>query len=146
MRDLAHLHDLWCNELHTVGGHRKANTIGRCLKLRVDSGQSWNTDDLPLQVDERTTTVARVDRSIRLDGIGDGRNCASQSTDNATRDRLRDPQRVADCQYLLPHTQLRRVTERCHRQLCFTRGDLQHSQVIEGRSSDQLCWKDAAIV
>ena len=73
MRGLSCLDELWHDELHAVGGDRKAHPIGWRLKLWVDSGERGDTDDVALQIDECPAAVPWVDRRISQNGIGDDR-------------------------------------------------------------------------
>src|SRR5690348_14591450 len=71
MRDLACLNDLWHDELYTVGWNRESYTVRRSIKLRIDGSECRNTHQVALQVHQRPTTVARVNRRVGLDCVRD---------------------------------------------------------------------------
>src|SRR5438552_19061359 len=79
-----------------VGWDRENNPTGRCIKLRINCRQCWDTNQVALHIDECTTTITRIDRSIRLNGIR--QICAAlalrdrpvKSTHNTIGYRLRD--------------------------------------------------------
>lgn len=52
-----------------TGRDGKAETIGGCIIFSIDGGQGWDTNKVSLHIDQRTTTIARVDCGIGLDRV-----------------------------------------------------------------------------
>ena len=92
MGDYAILDDLRHDEGDAVGGDGKADTIGGCIKFRVDGGQGGNTDQVPLQVYQRAAAIAGIDGRVGLNGVGYCRaalplgDAAAQGADDAVCD------------------------------------------------------------
>ena len=111
MGDYAILDDLRHDEGDAVGGDGKADTIGGCIKFRVDGSQGGNTDQVPLQVYQRAAAIAGIDGRVGLNSIGYCRaalplgDAAPQGADDAVCDSLRDAQWVANRQHVLTYLQ-----------------------------------------
>ena len=56
---------------YEIGWDRKTDPIGGCVRLRIDCSQCWDTDELPLQIDQGSATIAGIHSGIGLDTMGD---------------------------------------------------------------------------
>src|SRR6266567_7378474 len=115
MADFSGLDDLRRYELDTIRWNGKANTVGGRVEFRINGCQRRNADQVALQIYQRSTAVAWINRCIGLNGIRYGGSVllihiAAEGTDNAVCDCLGNSQGIADSQHVLPHLQLRRVT------------------------------------
>ena len=70
----ASLNELRHDRLDAIGGDGEANAIGGRIKLGIDGGERGNTDHVALQVDQGSSTIARVNGCIGLNRILDGRS------------------------------------------------------------------------
>lgn len=52
---------------HLVGADRIANAVRCHLRRWIDRGECRDADELALQIDQRASAVARIDRGTRLD-------------------------------------------------------------------------------
>src|SRR5438105_15884549 len=60
------LNDLRQDSLDAIGWNGEPDTIGRRVELWIDGCQRRNADHIALQVHQRSSTVARVNRCISL--------------------------------------------------------------------------------
>src|SRR5690606_32221509 len=85
---------------------------------RVDGGV--DAQQVAMDIDQRTTRIARVDGRIRLDEIFKGVDpqfAAPQRGDDAAGDRLPHAKGIAYGQHAVAHGQLVRIAQHDHRQL-----------------------------
>ncbi len=91
-----------------VGGDRKADPLRKVDDRRIDA------DDVPSQIEQRSTRIAGIDRGIRLNKIfvaGEIDVFSSDSADHAQCHGAIQPKRVADGQHPLSHLHPGRVSE-----------------------------------
>ena len=102
MGDLARLNDLRRDEPHAVGWDRESYPVGGRIEFGVNSTERRDPHQVALQIHQRTTTVARVNRSIGLDRVrndspalsfGDG---TSQSAHDAMSHGESQPKRISE--------------------------------------------------
>src|SRR6266446_4745725 len=72
-----------------------------------------NTDQLTFQIDQCSPAIARIDRGVGLNRVGNRAYGAVDCAHDTTRYGLCDAERIAKCQYLLTNFQLRGVSEYC---------------------------------
>src|SRR5450432_1204171 len=112
MRYFATLNNLWDDKADAVGRNGESYATCWCIELWINGSQGWDTNQVALHIDERTTAVTRVDGSIGLKGIRQicaalsFRDCSVKGTHNTIGDGLGNAQWVADCQYILSHFEL----------------------------------------
>src|SRR5438132_12243297 len=118
---LSALNDLRQDGLDAIGWDGEPDAIGRRVELWIDGCQRRNADHVALQVHQRSSTIARVNRRISLNGIVDGSSAlpfgdaSFQGAHDAVGHRLRITQGIPDDKHLLPHLQLRGVSQCCDR-------------------------------
>ncbi|KAG1266985.1 hypothetical protein G6F66_014079 [Rhizopus arrhizus] len=97
-----------------VGGNRQAQAdVAGHAALRIEAG-GIDADQLALQVDQRATGIARVDRRIGLDEVLAAQAADAAAThgrDDAGGDRLAEAERIADGHHEVAHPQLVAVAE-----------------------------------
>jgi len=65
------LENLRQGSFYQIGWDGEADAVGGRVGLRVNGGQGWDADELPLQIDEGPAAITGIDGRIRLDGLGD---------------------------------------------------------------------------
>src|SRR5207249_3295471 len=65
------LDELWQDGLDAIDWDGEPDAIGRRVELWIDGCQRRNADHVALQVHQRSSTVARVNRGIGLNGMLD---------------------------------------------------------------------------
>ncbi len=53
-----------------IGWDHEADAASGGIGLGIDRSQCWNTDELPLQIDQCPAAIARIDGGIGLDSVG----------------------------------------------------------------------------
>jgi pimeloyl-ACP methyl ester carboxylesterase len=118
-RRLSRGHELIGNSADQIGRKSKADAGCRLTGGGINHTQGRDTDELPVQVHQRSTAVAWIDGGARLDESG---QCASwptwrlaggtvEPTDDAKRDRLLQVERGTQSQHQLANSHARRVAE-----------------------------------
>jgi hypothetical protein len=120
---------------HAVDGDGEADP----LRLAVDGG--GDADQLALDVEERAAGVARVDRGVGLDEVGESAllvaERAADGAHHARRHRVREAEGVADRDHRLADHQVRRAAEGDVGEVA-ARLHAQHGQVRVGVGAHQL--------
>ncbi|ABA51164.1 hypothetical protein BURPS1710b_3679 [Burkholderia pseudomallei 1710b] len=96
-------------------GDREADAE-RAARARVD--RRIDAEQVAVYVDERAARIARVDRRVGLDEVlerVDAEVVAPERADDPHRDRLADPERVADREHDVAHARLVGAAERDRR-------------------------------
>src|SRR5579885_965129 len=103
---------------HAIGGNGEADTIGGDTARRLNRAERWNADELPAQIDQRTTTIAWIDRCARLDETGDDDSLsvynlvhlAIERADNPRGCGLDKTNRAAHCNGIFANLHLAGIT------------------------------------
>ena len=123
--DLAELDQI----VHHLLGERDRNREAVAGVVAGAAGdRAVDADDVAADVEQRTAGVARIDRRVRLDVVGDRvrivaarieqrRLIAALGADDARRDREVELQRIADRQHPLADARLGVVAERQRREI-----------------------------
>ncbi len=127
--------------------HDLARHVDRHREADADISAGWgndrgvDTDDPALQVDERATRIARIDRGIGLDEVLvtlDARTAAERA-DDARGHGLTEAERIADRQDKVADLQAIGIAHRNRRQIAAR--DLQHGDIGIGIATDQPCFE-----
>src|SRR5712692_9017487 len=116
---LSALNDLRQDGLDAIGWDGEPDAIGRRVELWIDGCQRRNADHVALQVHQRSSTIARVNRRIGLNGIVDGSSAlpfgdgSFQGAHDAVGHCLRNAQGIPDDKHLLPHLPTNCATRWC---------------------------------
>src|SRR5580704_653191 len=125
---------------------RGIDSDGETQSLRAHDGRRVHAHHAPVGAYERTTGIARVERSVGLNYIFDqppgvGAQRTSQSTDDAGGDRVLKSIRIADGNGQLAYAKSLRVSERSGhemRSVIVGQTDTNHGQIGRGIVADNV--------